>query len=266
MRRFLENAFRTVRLGLIVGLCLGAVGRFGQSGGVARAEDFRVDNAAYAADKREPTSESSTIFHEGVVYDCMKSPAETVVFDRAADRFVLLNLTHKTRAELSLKQLDNTMEALRKELAKSKVGMLRFLAEPKFEESLDEQANEATLESPWLTYRVTFRREPNQAVVAQYRDFCDVYMRLNAALRPGSLPPFGRLMLNEAVAKQQAVPARVFLTLYTGKGVERKQTTIHSEHKLVMPLDSSDLERVKETRKLMKGFKLVTFEKYAKAK
>jgi hypothetical protein len=266
MRRFLDNAFRMVRFGLIVSSSLGVASRLGQNDGAAHAEDFRVDNAAYAADKKEPTSESSTIFHEGVVYDCMKSPAETVVFDKAAGRFVLLDLKRKLRAELPLKQLDNTMEALRKELEKSKVGMLRFLAEPKFEETSDEQTNEVTLESPWLTYRVTFRREPNQAVVAQYCDFCDVYMRLNAALRPGSLPPFGRLVLNEAVAKRHAIPARVFLTLYTGKGVERRQTTMHSEHKFVIPLNSSDLERVKETRKLMEGFKLVTFEKYAKAK
>ena len=45
-------------------------------------EDFRVDNAVFAGDKKEPISRSVTIFHDGIVYDCMKTPAETVVFDK----------------------------------------------------------------------------------------------------------------------------------------------------------------------------------------
>ncbi len=61
-------------------------------------EDFRVDNAVFAADKKEPISQSVTIFHDGIVYDCMKTPAETVVFDRMMKRFVLLNMENATRS------------------------------------------------------------------------------------------------------------------------------------------------------------------------
>ena len=38
-----------------------------------------------------------TIFHDGIVYDCMKTPAETVVFDKTTKRFVLLNMAGGTR-------------------------------------------------------------------------------------------------------------------------------------------------------------------------
>ena len=61
--------------------------------------DFRIDNATYFSDEKAPPLESITIFHDGVVYDCMKNPNETVVFDPAGGRFVLLNLKSQPRVD-----------------------------------------------------------------------------------------------------------------------------------------------------------------------
>ncbi len=61
----------------------------GQANGpIAPAGDgFRIENTVYAGDQKEPPCESTTIFHGGMVYDCMKTPAETIVL-RAGRRAV----------------------------------------------------------------------------------------------------------------------------------------------------------------------------------
>ena len=81
-------------------LMAGAFGLLAGWAAPARAEDFRIDNATYAGGLQVPLSQSTTIFHNGAVYDFMQQPAETVVFMKNPTRFVLLSSTHRIRAEL----------------------------------------------------------------------------------------------------------------------------------------------------------------------
>jgi hypothetical protein len=59
-----------------------ALGGWMAVGGVlsrAEAKDLRIENAVFSGNEKTPSSESTTIFHNGNVYDFMKDPAETVV-------------------------------------------------------------------------------------------------------------------------------------------------------------------------------------------
>ncbi|MEN6405436.1 MAG: hypothetical protein ABFC77_03090 [Thermoguttaceae bacterium] len=232
--------------------------------GQASAEDFRVDNAVFNGDEKQPSTESTTIFHEGVVYDCMKSPAETVVFDKVAGRFVLLNPARKKRTELNTLQITSFLMQLRPKAAGSRDPLVRFLAEPKFQETADEEAGVVTLSSPWMTYRLTLVKEPNPNIVEQYHDFCDWCVRLNAMLVAGSRPPFGRLVANAAMAKRQAVASTVMLTIPAGRDSKQPPTVIRSEHRLVRSLEPADLERVVKIREWMTSLSPIDFNQYRK--
>jgi hypothetical protein len=251
--------FSRYSAGLFVLVVLGML--FGPAG-LARGEDFRVDNAVYRGDEKQPSGQSTTIFSGGLVYDCLKAPAETVVFDKTAGQFILLNLTHRVRAELSTGEVAAIIEQLRPGAARSKDPLVRFLAEPKFQEQ-STPSGELVLSSPLISYRLALRREADEAVVEQYHQFCDGYARLNALL--GSAPPFGRLVVNAAIAQRRAIASQVVLTiLRTGPG-PKGQTTIRSEHRLVRPLESADLQQVAESRQYMDSFKRVGFDQYRKA-
>jgi len=228
----------------------------------ALGEDFRVDNAVYVGDQKEPSSESTTIFQAGVVYDCLKTPAETVVFDKRAGRFSLLNLSHRKRTELTTDEVAAFIDRLQPVAAKSEDPLVAFLAAPKFQERSD-QPGELTLSSPWITYRLVLSGETSPSVVEQYHDFCDWYARLNALLVPGSQPPFGRLLVDAAMAQRRAIASQVVLTRHTGKG-SQPPTTVRSQHRLVCPLEAADLERVARAREFMDKFKLVSFDQYRK--
>jgi len=230
----------------------------------AIGDNFRVDNAVYASDQKEPLSRSVTIFHDGVVYDCMKTPAETVVFDKAAKRFVLLNMTNRTRAELSIREVTAFIKRLQPLAAKSADPVVKFLADPKFEERFDQAAGELTLSSPLVSYRLLLATGDSKVAAEQYREFSDWYARLNSLLSPGSRPPFGRLAVNAAIAKRRAIASQVVLTLSSGKP-GRRPTIMRSTHHVVRPLTTADLEQVARTRKSMVDFKLVDFEKYRKS-
>jgi hypothetical protein len=236
------------------------LGHAGQTPG----EDFRVDNVVSTADPKEPSSESTTIFRAGVVYDFMKTPAETVVFDSIAGRFVLLNLTRKTRTELTTNEVAAFVDRLQPLAAKSPDPLVKFLAAPKFQEQADEKAGELSLSSRLVNYRISLSREASPEMVAEYRGFCDWYARLNALLVPGSRPPFGRLVVNAALAQRQATASQVSLTMSSGKGPNQQRTTIRSEHHFVQPLTQADLDQVTQTGNFMTSFKPVSFDEYRK--
>jgi hypothetical protein len=230
----------------------------------ARGEDFRVDNAVYAGVKQELSSRSTTIFHDGLVYDCLTAPDETVVFDKTAGRFVLLNMTHRVRSELTTAEVAAFIDSLKSAAVKSKDPITKFLAGPTFQEHFDQSTSELTLSSPWVNYRLTLAPQPNQDVVRQYQEFCDWYARLNALLFPGSWPPFARLAADAAMAKHEATASQVLLKITAAKGSKPQPTTIRSEHRLTSQLSPADLQRVTQIREFMGSFKPVSFEKYRK--
>jgi hypothetical protein len=247
---------------LALGVSLAALGLPGV--GSAAGEDFRIDNTVYSADAKAPPIESTTIFHNGVVYDCMKTPNETVVFDRTGGRFVLLNLKSRTRAELTTGELAAFIDRLQQVAAKTSEPVVKFLAAPKFQEQFDEATGELKLSSTWVNYRVVSSPEEDSAAVQQYREFSDWYARLNTLLSPGSRLPLARLAVNAALARRKAMPSEVVLTISSSKQ-NRQPITIRSTHRVVRPLTPADLDRVAKAREHLTGFKLVSFEQYRKA-
>ena len=254
---------RSIVTSVAVG-ALFAAGALPTSDRLVASDNFRVENAVYVDRQKKPLNRSTTIFHDGTAYDFMKTPAETVVFDKKAGRFILLNLSRQTRSELTIGEVSAFADRLQQRAAKNPDPLVKFLAAPKFQEHFNETTNELRLDSPWASYRLTLLAEENPMVVEQYHDFCDWYARLNALLTPGALPPFGRLSVNAALARHQAIPTQVLLTLSESKKLKRPRTVIRSEHRTVRPLNSADLERVEQTHKLLETFKPVRFEQYRK--
>jgi len=228
------------------------------------AENFHVENRVFVDDEQTPSIQSVTVFHNDMVYDSIKSPPETVVFDRANKRFILLNLKRRTRAELTAAEVLAFCDKLQETAARSNDPLIRFLAEPQFEEKEDAGTGRLELISPTVSYSVSLLAEENRSVVEQYHEFADWYARLNALLVAGSRPPFGRLVVNAAVAKRQSLPGEVLLTLRTAKNDRPAETKIRSEHRFARPLAVADVDLVRQSREQMADFKRVSFSQYRK--
>jgi hypothetical protein len=228
----------------------------------ARGDDFRIENRVMPDGSKQPTSRSTTIFHEGLVYDLMQEPAEAIVYDKAQRRFLLLDLRRRVRTELPTSQVASFTQGLQQWAERQHDPFVRFLGAPKFEEQFDAATGELKLQSAWLSYRVQTKPAPSQAVAAQYREFSDGLARLNTLLSPGARPPLARLALNEALHRRGLMARQVVLTMSAKSGPTAQRTVISSEHDWTLTLSDADRSRVAEVQQMLAGFKQVGFDEY----
>jgi hypothetical protein len=231
--------------------------------GAAAGEDFRVENAIFAGSEKEPCVESTTIFYSGIVYDYLKSPAEVTVFDKNNGRFVLLDLARRVKTEVPIEKVSTLCQHLKTWAAGQKDPLLRFLANPRFDETFDPPSGKLTLSSPPVTYDLLTASAESPQVAQDYREFSDWYCQLNTLLNPGSRPPFARMAVNAALERHQRLPQQVELTLRP-EGFPPKKVLIRSEHQIVGRLVDSDRDRVAQTDQYLAIFSPVAFDEYQK--
>ena len=229
-------------------------------------EDFRVDNKVFVGSAETPYSRTSTIFRQGMVYDYLDDPAEIIVLDKAGGRFVLLDTVRKVRAELAIDDVVQFTRRLQQSAGNHRDPFVNFMAAPTFRERFDKDADELTLSSSWMTYRILLAKPKSPAIVVQYREFADCYARLNPVLHAGARPPFARLLVNEALQRYEAIARQVHLTLSPKRTSPTKRTAIRSEHELILQVAKADLDRVAQTRQFMEIFKPVSLQQYRKAR
>lgn len=228
----------------------------------AAAEDFRIDNKVYTEGRKEPATVSLTIIHDGMLYDFMQQPEEITILDEAGKRFVLLDVRRKIAADLPLAAVTDFADRLGRRAEKSDDPLVKFQADPKFDEKFDPSTGELTLSSPSMTYRVKTLSAPNRELAAQYREASDWLTRLNTVLNPGSRLPGPRLLVNEALAKRDLTAREVELTTTVKKTLSSKKTVVRSEHQLSRQLNASDLARVKQAQQYVTDFRPVGFDEY----
>ena len=226
----------------------------------AHAADFRVENAVYVDGDPQPHDQSVTIFNNGLVYDCLRDPAEIFVFDKPHGRFVLLDLTRHVQCEVAIDDVKKFIEQTKKMLARPKnPPQEHWLAEPAFDETFDNQASVLTLRNEWMTYQVQLL-PTGPDVAAEYREFSDWYAQFNHVLNPESRPPFPRMMLNAAMDRNHGIAKEVRLTSNFAKTPTPVKVT--SRHELAGQLDASDTKRVAEAHEGMKTFQKVAIGVY----
>lgn len=247
----------------IVPLCVASLLLLAALGHAAsRPEDFRVENRVFVNANKEPAAESTTLFHRGVVYDFLNKPAEVTVFDPVENRFILLDVERKLKTQLSTKTIHEALDRLKRLADKSKDPKIQFLYHPAFKESVDQKTDELVFEAGVITYRVKGEPAGSAELAHQYRQFSDAYARLNTYLRPGSRPPFARLIVNEAIEKRKEIPSQILLTVKLRRGLSFRKNNLRSEHRLIKRLLESDRRRIAQAGEQMASFTEVGFREY----
>jgi hypothetical protein len=198
-----------------------------------------------------------------------------IIFDppsqQQGGRFMLLDSSRRLATELKAKEVAEFGQRLREWAAaqldpqtKQPDPLLTFLADPKFQEKFDARTAQLTLSSRWMTYTAQLATPDDKTLVDQYRVFSDWYARLNTVLNLRSRPPFARLLLDEAIARHQAIPREVKLISFAKKGGAMQQTSVRIEYHLMPKLTQADLQAVAGVQRDLKAFKPVRFEEYRK--
>jgi hypothetical protein len=228
---------------------------------VARADDFRMLTRVYVGDSDEPASQTTTIFREGIVYDCIGDPEEVVMFDPTGGRFVLLDPERKLRSEITLEQIDALTPTMKEKLLQRKDGVAAFLLGPKFEEITNSETGETEFRSPWLSYRLRTKPAKNDDVARQYAAFSTHYTRLNMLKHPLLL---ARAHVNTWLNERKLLPEEVWLTTYKPGLLGRKtaDAQFRSQHKITWSMSSEDLQRIEDIQRWLVLFEQVRLLEY----
>jgi hypothetical protein len=121
--------------------------------------------------------------------------------------------------------------------------LFKFCTEPKFEETFAD--NVLTLTSPQFKYVVTCVKPERSGAEQRYREFADWSARLNG-IRPGNLPPFPRMELDQSLAAQGMLPEEIKRTITTSYLTGPRTETVRSRHLFNWTLSARDRALIEE--------------------
>ena len=257
MRRLIT---RLARLGVVT-LSLSATAGLAE---LAAAAEFRIQTSLYMGGAKDPASKNLTLFKDDVVYDYIESPQEVTMFDPRRGRFVLFDVERRLRTEIPTKDVARNLQELRVHLANQKDNpVAKFFQAPQFDTALAPETDELVLSSPLLTYRVTTLPVDDSAALMTYIRFANAYAQLNAVTKPGSMPPFPRMAMNEILKSRGVIPAKLEFTFSNpAKLAANKSVTLKSVHNVQWRLFADDNKQIAETGKHLVTFKLVPPKEY----
>jgi hypothetical protein len=226
----------------------------------AYAEGFRIETKIFQGEEKEPASKTTTLFHDGAVYDFLEKPQQTAVFRKAVGqrpaRFIIMNDSQQVQTEVPTDKLAATMKDLSEYAAQKPDPFLQFSANPRFDETFDRETGKLILASPLQTYTVETAPTQHQELLGVYREYLDWYTQLNS-LMVSKIPPEPRLKLNGALARHNVVPTKVELK----RGGE---DLIRAEHDFTWRLSKKDMERIEEVQNATLSFKTVDNAEFLK--
>ena len=209
------------------------------------AEGFRIETKVFVGDTKEPISETTTLFLDGVVYDYLKKPEQTAVYRKPSGgnpgQFTLLNEQRSILTKFSTDQVDGTVTKMKAWASRTKDPFLQFAANPEFDESFDDNTGKLILASHLENYTVDTMPAEHPDAIVEYREFLDAYTRLNTLLSGGMLQPEPRLRLNAVLARRKVVPIKVELA-------RSGEEPLRAEHAFTWRLSQDDQKRIEEVR------------------
>lgn len=221
------------------------------------AADFAVETKVFSAHDKNPVSTHLAVFRDGVVYDFQLTPVRSATsFDTKTRRFTLTDKTNEAQTAIAAKDLIQFAAQLRQKAVSSDDPLVRFAADPVFEEKYDAKNNQLVLSSKRWEYRVKTKTFEDEQILKQYREFADWFTYLNSMFRP--LPPGLRLKLNRALGQHDCFAEEVAVTIQIG----RRKIEQRSEHKFVAELGQREIDMISEFRANHARFQSVEFPKY----
>jgi len=231
---------------------------------LAYGEGFRIETEVYLGDEIEPLSHNTTLFDSGTVYDfsehaSSRETARIAVFrpptSSRPGQFILLDLKTKQRTEVSTKRISGLMKKLNRWASDQDDPLLKFAANPTFDQQFDEASGALSLESENWQYRVATVPAENATMLARYREFTDWYTRLNTMMH-GNPPPGPRLKLNAALQTHGVVPVEIH------RKVDSQSTEVRATHLFTWRLSRKDRARLDQAQRHLTSFEKVDNEEF----
>lgn len=219
------------------------------------AQQLRIETSVFAEEEEsEPMSTAVTLFDSTMVYHFVEKPAQVIIYrSPGANRdaqFIILDNDRAQRTDIATKRISGFMEKLTKWAADQEDVLLRFSAQPMFEEDFDEESGLLKLNNPAWKYTVATVPAEDKEALAKYREFTDWYCQLNALIH-NTPPPGARLELNKSLAEHGVVPVEIQRTM------ESQDKPLRATHLFTWRLSRDDRQRIDDAQRQLASFKKV---------
>lgn len=231
-----------------------------------QAQDFKVYTPVFdlAATETSPragqrpqapiVARSVCYFHAGKAFDHVEAEQadqQVLIYEPNAQRFTILHISRGMATTISFEEIEQmvheaevnaqnyVLRGREKNLDPTRINMIAFQLEPKFNETFDRNRSMLTLKSDHMNYQVRYEAIESQERVQSYLKYCDWMARLNFVLHPQAPLPGPRLTLNGRLTAHKVIPMEVTLRAAIGGGINLK-----AEHKYTWQLDPNDRERI----------------------
>ena len=198
----------------------------------------------------EPVSKAVTLFDATAVYHFVDRSGKQVIIYRSGNanregQFIILDENNKQRTNISTKRIKALMEKLTKWAAEQDDVLLKFSAQPIFEETYDEESGTLTLEQPGLELYGRYRCLPRtkQALGQVSR----VYRLVFASELPcctARRHPGARLELNKSTNVEHGV-----LPVEIRRTMEKQDIPLRATHFFSWRLSRDDRQRIDATQR-----------------
>lgn len=274
----MRGGFVVIFFGVVATMSIGRVDASGPHEPAPFPGDvaMRVESDLLAAGDK-PVARTVTLFHEGVAWDFLETPAtptvkgeppvmklvEIVLHDPVRERVVIIDPVRRVKTEISTVQLERLASSLAKWARESDDRLVRWAGGPDFTEGFREDDDTIELAGPRARYAVkrVAASSPDQA--ESYRRFADTAILLKALMQPGGMPPFPRLAINRELAKAGSIPTEVTLEIEprgVSFGGPTRMRGLHHTHPRLL---DEDLDRIAAAEAAMADAETVELADYA---
>ncbi len=199
---------------------------------------FAVTITNYVVDQDQPIGKHRILFSNSIAYDFDEQNKDSItVFDPMRNRVVLLSRSLKGRCIVSTEDLTRFVAQLRVS-ADTPEKRLLFGLNAKVESKSDETY---AIRFGGMNYSTTTQPAASESAALQFGQFADWASRLNMARKLGP-PAFGRMNLNQAIAKKGQLPLELHLTIKRNQQAAQFRST----HKLTNQLSENDRKAIDE--------------------
>ncbi|HIM28772.1 MAG TPA: hypothetical protein EYG57_04360 [Planctomycetes bacterium] len=221
----------------------------------ARAEDFRVETTVKVGKQQYMFL---TLFRGTKAYDFQLPKSEISIFDMRSKQVILVDPKRSLRTIVTFADLEKFSIALRMRAKERKED--GFFGDIKYQFNKDARLPHQAATNV-LAYAARSVTPPDPEDASRYRKFTDAAARL-AAFKPGGLPPFVRLQLNEEIEKIGQVPVEVRRTIHRLNLAKNGRDEVTATHDYNWLLAENDQTRIAQANKWLAQFKTVTLEVY----
>lgn len=227
---------------------------------------FRIESVVTMREYGKPDAvkiQTTTLFGKNTVIDFIGDNDEIIIYNRLKKNFTLLDPIHRIQTELTVGDIDIFLGNLKRNISGKKDTFYKFILQPEFNISRNNEAGELMFQSKWYEYTITTRSFDDQYLCDDFFEFSEVYSKLNIYLNPGTFTPFARMKVNETLEKEKRFPVHMELAYYPGgKHLFARALEIKSDHKIIRRLSEEDRGRVIRASHFAQQFPKMLFGNY----